>query len=304
MNVDNNFKVCIDSNNKVTQPCSVSSCSTGCVNWDTFYGPIAFDSSGTNSAKTGIVAQIQTNSTGDKYFTLLAPTTISACNKDNKVCIANNNYKDCTCNPVASAVWPWVPYDSEYMLRLSSAPGVILFILVLIIFFINIGIIVRVVINIRQWNPLFVPYSTGLYLLFAMFLTFSAFSLFDDRTESQCRFESYTGILTNSLLFFCPLLTILEESTRLNETSSTLSKLQGIINVLVYTIYFFLTALFIFSSNYDAYVETTVYKNGEHPFNYKYCNDSDYSYMCLVLAVYLYINYYYCCYSVFRFVFI
>lgn len=171
------------------------------------------------------------------------------------------------------------------MLKLSSAPGVVLFILALIIFLMNIGIIVRVVINIRQWNPLFVPYSTGLYLLYALFLTFSSFSLFDDRTKSQCLFEFFCGIITNALLFFCPLLTILEESTRLNETSSTLSKLQGILNVLVYSIYFFVTALFVFSSNTDAYVGTTVYRNGEQPFSYKYCTDSDYSYMCLVLAV-------------------
>lgn len=151
---------------------------------------------------------------------------------------------------------------------------------------VDIILIARVIINIRQWNPLFVPYSTGLYMIFALFLTFHTFTLYGERTNAMCWFSTFTYIIESFIIAFCPILTGSEEKQRLIQSGNTLSKLNGIICIMSYTILFIITGLCILFSNQNSSITDTIYIDDTHPFVRSYCSSNDYYTVSFSLMVF------------------
>lgn len=197
----NQFSVCKGSNDYTyTQPCSILDCSTQCVAWESFFGPIEFDSNGMNNKLEAALIQILPNKT---TVNIVAPSNSPACNKDKHVCTEENGYSDCTCSYIAPSPWIWRPIEQGKYYT-DTGMLVVLYLFSCILILITIGLYVFYFQNRRMFRLNHIPISTSLWFVVPLVSAINQITIVGSPNEFICSLEAWLHYIELGLFTHIP----------------------------------------------------------------------------------------------------
>lgn len=254
-----------------------------CVNWNTFYGEINFNSEGINEYKKGILLQVSDEA--DKMsFDIVWPTTIGNCNLDeNKECSSDNGYKDCSCSYVYPAPWYWKVNDVIESWRIDEVGSIISHLISLICCVLLIILCIKM--N-KKYKAFYTNFPQSLkFLIASNIMLIFAVNIRSSLTKGGCIISQYVRDISLALYFASFIITLLIISHEMtndpleNKIQVILTSMVSIILIILFIIYDI-----IFQVDYYIVEEIINYTSND----IRVCHEGNSVQIYFLLTVYLY----------------
>lgn len=258
-----------------------------CVNWNTFYGEINFNTEGINEYKKCALLQVS-DQPNRISFDVVWPSTIGNCNLNGKECTSDNNYQDCTCPYTYPAPWYWKINDVKESWKIDQVGSIISHIVSLICCILI--IILSVKMN-KKYKAYYTNFPQSLkFLMASNIMLIFAVNIRTSLTKGGCYVSEYVRDISLALYFasfIVTLMTISHEMTNDpldNNTQLILTTTLSVVLVLLFIVYDA-----IFQVDYYIVEEVIDYTSND----IRVCNEGNSVQIYFLLIVYIYIIYYY-----------